>query len=130
MDTKRSRDALPTSVSFQRAMRQAHRPPILLEGLRALKPELIRIGVEDDLHVAPRVKLMTGAKAMMDFAHEAGALGATLSGAGSALLVISRSGEVQNLEARLKKRVQRLWGSSGKVVTTKAWHHGAKFLRS
>ncbi|MHC4380455.1 MAG: GHMP family kinase ATP-binding protein, partial [Planctomycetota bacterium] len=30
MTTKRSREALPTSVSFARAMRQAHRPPILL----------------------------------------------------------------------------------------------------
>lgn len=129
MPTKRSREALPTSVSFKRAMRQAHRPPILLEGLKSLKPDFIRLGIEDDLHVNPRVKLMTGAKAIIDFAYEAGALGATLSGAGSALLVISRSGEVSNLEARLKSRVQRLWGESGRVVTTKAWHHGAKFLR-
>ncbi len=129
MPTKRSREALPSSVSFGRAMRQAQRPPILLEGLRGLKPEYIRYGIADDLHVAPRLKLMTGAKAVLDFAYQAGALGATLSGAGSALLVLSRSGEVRNLEARLAKRVQRLWGASGRVVTAKALHQGAKFLR-
>lgn len=129
MTTKRSREALPTSVSFARAMRQAHRPPILLEGLKALKPDYIRAGIADDLHVAARIKLMTGAKAMLDFAYEAGALGATLSGAGSALLVVSRSGESKNLEARLAKRVQRLWGSSGSVRAAKASTQGAKFVR-
>lgn len=130
MATKRSREALPTSVSFQRAMRQAHRPPILLEGLRTLNPDFIKRGIADDLHVAPRLKLMTGAKAMLDFAYEAGALGATLSGAGSALLVLSRTGEVKNLEARLATRVRRLWGDSGSVVMTRAHSQGAKFLRS
>lgn len=129
MPTKRSREALPSSVSFQRAMRQAQRPPILLEGLRSLRPDYIRLGIHDDLHVAPRLKLMTGAKAMLDFAYQAGALGATLSGSGSAMLVISNSGEVQNLEARLKKRVQRLWGESGQVVAARAFHQGARFLR-
>ncbi|MFK5956953.1 MAG: hypothetical protein QM477_10980 [Planctomycetota bacterium] len=129
MTTKRSREALPTSVSFQRAMRQAHRPPILLEGLRTLKTDYIKLGIADDLHVAPRLKLMTSAKAMLDFAYEAGALGATLSGAGSALLVLSRTGEVQHLEARLAVRVKRLWGDSGKVVLARAHSGGAKFLR-
>lgn len=129
MTTKRSREALPTSVSFQRAMRQAHRPPILLEGLRSLNAEYIRLGVEDDLHVAPRLKLLTGARAILDFAYEAGALGATLSGAGSALLVISRTGEVTNLETRLRSRVRRLWGKDGMVVAARVTTRGAQFLR-
>jgi homoserine kinase len=129
MPTKRSREALPTSVSFQRAMRQAHRPPILLEGLRSLNPDFIRLGIEDDLHVAPRLKLMTGASAMIDFAYEAGALGATLSGAGSALLILSRTGEVSNLETRLRSRAQRLWGDDGIVMAVKTTNRGAQFLR-
>ena len=130
MHTKRSREALPTSVAITRAIRQAQRPPILLEGLRSLKPEYIRLGIEDDLHVAPRLRLMAGARAMIDFAYEAGALGATLSGAGSALLVISRSGLVTNLDARLRSRVQRLWGNDGMVLTAKLSSRGAEFLRS
>ncbi len=129
MPTKRSREALPTSVSFQRAMRQAHRPPILLEGLRSLNADFIRLGVEDDLHVAPRLKLLTGARAILDFAYEAGALGATLSGAGSALLVISRTGAVRDLETRLRSRVQRLWGDDGMVLAARATHRGAQFMR-
>jgi len=66
---------------------------------------------------------------MMDFAYEAGALGATLSGAGSALLIISRTGEVSNLEARLRSRAQRLWGEDGLVMTVKTTNRGAQFLR-
>ncbi len=129
LDTKRSREAMPTSVSIGRAVRQAHRPPALLEGLRSLDPELIRAGIQDELHVAPRLKLMAGGEAMLDFALKAGALGATLSGAGSALLIVTRTGEVRDLEVRLRQRVNRLWGKDGAVLSARAQPKGAQFLR-
>ena len=129
LDTKRSREAMPTSVSIGRAVRQAHRPPALLEGLRSLDPELIRAGIQDELHVASRLKLMACGEAMLDFALKAGALGATLSGAGSALLIVTRTGEVRNLEARLRQRVNRLWGQDGTVLAARAQPKGAQFLR-
>ena len=70
-----------------------------------------------------------GGQAMVDFAMEAGALGATLSGAGSAILVLTRTGELRTLEARLRKRVDRLWGSDGAVLAARAEAKGAAFKR-
>jgi len=67
---------------------------------------------------------------MIRFAEGAGALGATLSGAGSALLVLTRTGQVRDLETRLKTRVARLWGESGQVLLARVQHKGAEFLRS
>ncbi|MBC8371708.1 MAG: hypothetical protein H8E25_17030 [Planctomycetes bacterium] len=129
LETKKSRNALATSVALYRAVRQAQRPPVLLEGLRSLNPQLIRAGIADDLHVAPRLKLLQGAKELITFSYKAGALGATISGAGSALLVVSRSSEIKDLETRLRRRVKRLWGSDGQVVAAMAQNKGAQFQR-
>ena len=125
--TSRAREVLPTSVAFSRAVQQARRTPILLEGLRTLDPTMIRIGVEDDLHVAPRLRLLTGAKSVLEFADANGALGATLSGAGSALLILTRTGAMQKLESKLALRVKRLWGESGRVINARARLQGAQF---
>ena len=64
---------------------------------------------------------------MMDFADAAGAIATTLSGAGSALLVLTRRGQVLQLEQRLKKRVKRLWGESGDVLRAQAESKGPAF---
>ncbi len=129
LETKKSRNALPTSVALYRAVRQAQRPPLLLEGLRSLKPELIRAGIDDDLHVAPRLKLLRGATQLIHFAYKAGALGATISGAGSALLIVSRTGQIRDLETRMRRRAKRLWGSDGVVIAAAVQHKGAEFQR-
>ncbi len=127
LSTSRSREVLPTSVSFGRAVNQARRTPILLEGLRTLNEDLIRVGVEDELHVASRLKLLTGAKSVLDFATSNGAIAATLSGAGSALLILTRTGSMQKLEAKMALRVKRLWGESGKVLNARVRSQGAHF---
>ena len=119
LSTKRSREILPSSVSFQRAATQARRSPLLLEGLRLLDADLIRLGIRDELHVAARLKMLTGAASVLEFANRNGALGATLSGAGSALLVLTRTGQMQALEEKLSRRVKRLWGESGAVIAAR-----------
>ena len=128
LETKRSREVLPTSVGFGRAMRQAHRTPVLLEGLRLLDPELIAAGIQDELHIAPRLKLLTGASGLLEYANNNGALGATLSGAGSGLLIVTRMQDAVALEKRLASRVKRLWGKSGHVLSTKLEPKGAAFI--
>ncbi|RMH02397.1 MAG: hypothetical protein D6702_08930 [Planctomycetota bacterium] len=126
--TRRAREVLPDRVPFARAAAQARRPPLLLEGLRTLDEDLIRIGIEDDLHVAPRLRQLTGARSVLEFAARAGAIATTLSGAGSALLVLTRRGQLLQLEQRLKTRVRRLWGESGQVLRAQAESRGASFL--
>jgi homoserine kinase len=128
LETGRAREALPTSVSLQRAVDQARRTPILLHGLRKLDPELIRIGIQDELHVAPRLRLLTGARSVLDFAEKSGAIASTLSGAGSGLLILTRTGEMRALETKLQNRVKRLWGESGSVLNARVALKGAAFL--
>ncbi|TAH35825.1 MAG: homoserine kinase [Planctomycetota bacterium] len=119
LSTERARKALPATVPFQRAAAQARRGPILLEGLRTLDRDRIRAGLQDDLHVAARLGLLPGAAQLLDDATRAGALGATVSGAGSALLVLTRSRDLPRLEARLWPRVQRVWGGDGGVLAAR-----------
>jgi homoserine kinase len=128
LETGRAREVLPTSVSLQRAVDQARRTPILLDGLRKLDPKLIQLGIQDELHVAPRLKLLTGAQSVLDFAEKSGAIASTLSGAGSALLVLTRTGELRALETKLQNRVKRLWGESGSVLNARVALKGAAFL--
>ncbi|MCH2113192.1 MAG: hypothetical protein MK213_10065 [Planctomycetes bacterium] len=127
LSTKRAREVLATSVSFQRATQQARRTPVLLEGLKTLDERLIRSGIRDELHVEARLRLLTGAKAMLEFADRAGAIAGTLSGAGSSLLLLTRTGQLSQLETRIKRRVKRLWGESGMVVQARLNTKGASF---
>jgi homoserine kinase len=128
LSTSRAREVLPTSVSFQRAVFQARRTPVLLEGLRRLDPALIRLGIYDELHVAARLRLLTAAKSLLEFANQAGAIASTLSGAGSALLILTRTGELRSLEAKISARVNRLWGESGSVLNARVCDKGAEFI--
>lgn len=128
LSTTRAREVLPTSVSLQRAVDQARRTPILLDGLRKLDRDMIRLGMQDELHVAPRLKLLTGAESMLKFADQAGAISSTLSGAGSALLIVTRTGELRTLETKLRAKVKRLWGESGSVLHARVANKGASFV--
>jgi homoserine kinase len=129
LDTRRAREVLPATVSFAQAAQQAQRAGALMTALRTLKPELLRAAVTDSLVVEPRLKLLTGVRKMIEFAYEAGALAATLSGAGSGVLVITRRPELEALETRLKRRVERLWGESGMVLRAAPEEDGAKMVR-
>lgn len=129
LDTRRAREALPAAVSFAQAALQAQRAGALMAALRSLKPELLRAAVTDALVVEPRLKLLTGVGKMIEFAYEAGALGATLSGAGSGVLVLTRRADLEALETRLKRRVDRLWGESGLVLRAAPESAGARFTR-
>lgn len=127
LSTERAREVLPASVPFPRAAAQARRVPLLLAGLRTLDPALLRAGIADDLHVPARLPLLAGAASMLEFANQAGALATTISGAGSALLVLTRARDADTLQARLEARVRRLWGEAGAVARTRVYSDGAEF---
>ncbi len=127
LTTKRAREVLPNSVSFARASAQAAHSPLLLEGLRTLNPQYLAVGLDDALHVEARLRQLTGARPILESAERGGALGATLSGAGSGLLVLARAGSVRELEGLLKRKVQRLWGETGTVRVTRPAAKGATF---
>ncbi len=88
LPTPEARAALPRQVAFADAVENARRLPVLLEGLRSGDGALLALGIEDRLHVPYRLPLLPGAGQALAAARAAGAYGATISGAGSALIAI------------------------------------------
>jgi len=87
--THAARSALPAKVPHKVAAGSLGRVAALIRGLAEGRPELIRIGVKDELHVPYRLPMIPNAGAAMSAAIDAGAWAVTISGAGSGLIALS-----------------------------------------
>lgn len=88
VSTGAARGALPSHVAHPTAVLGHGRFAALLHGLATGDPELIRIGVLDELHVPYRLPLIPGARNAIGAARDAGAWGVTISGSGSGLIAL------------------------------------------
>ena len=88
VSTAAARAALPADVPHTLAVRMLGRTASLVRGLESGDPDLIRIGLTDELHVPYRLPLIPGATVAFDAARSAGAWGATISGSGSGLIAL------------------------------------------
>lgn len=88
LGTTEARAALPHQVPHHTAVAELGRLAALLRGLALGDPELIRMGVEDELHVPHRLPLIPGAFGAIAAGYEAGAWAVTISGSGSGLLAL------------------------------------------
>jgi homoserine kinase len=88
-DTKAARAALPHSVPHPEAAVAASRAAALVQGLATGDAQLLAAALDDVLHVPYRRAQIYGYDAVVRAAKEAGAFGATLSGAGSAILAVA-----------------------------------------
>ena len=86
--TTKARAALPKTVSHTTAVVALGRLMALREGLAQGDPELIRIGIVDELHVPYRLPLIAGAERAVAAGYAAGSWGVTISGGGSGLIAI------------------------------------------
>lgn len=86
--TSEARALLPGSVPHKTAAASLGRLVALIRGLAECNPELIRIGVKDELHVPFRLPLIPGALAAISAGVDAGAWAVTVSGAGSGLIAM------------------------------------------
>lgn len=86
ISTAAAREVLPATVPHALAVSELGRLTALLQGLATGDPELIRIGIEDQLHVPHRLPLIPRAREAVAAGYEAGAWGITISGSGSGLL--------------------------------------------
>lgn len=96
-DTKAARAALPHTLPHSDAVVAAGRAAALVQGLATGDGALLGAAFDDVLHVPFRRARIPGYDAVVAAAQAAGAFGATLSGAGSAILAIApreRSGAV------------------------------------
>lgn len=88
-DTKTARAALPQSIAHTAAVVAAGRAAALVQGLATGNGALLGAALDDVLHVPFRRARIPGYDAVVAAAQSAGAFGATLSGAGSAILAIA-----------------------------------------
>jgi homoserine kinase len=88
-DTKAARAALPPTLPHAEAVIAAGRSAALVQGLARGDGALLGAALDDLLHVPFRRAHIPGYDAVVQAARAAGAFGATLSGAGSAILAIA-----------------------------------------
>ncbi len=88
-DTKAARAALPKTLPHSDAVLAASRAAALVQGLSTGDGALLGAALDDVLHVPFRRGRIPGYDAVVAAAQKAGAFGATLSGAGSAILAIA-----------------------------------------
>lgn len=114
LPTSAARSVLPREVPFADAVENPRRLALLLEGLRSADASLLRLGVEDRLHVQHRLPLIPGGIQAIEAAQARGAWLATISGSGSALIAIGAHTQVESIGAAM---AQALRTASGQ-----AWH--------
>jgi len=98
-DTRAARAALPKSLPHADAVVAASRAAALVQGLATGDADLLGAGLDDVLHVPYRRARIPGYDAVVAAARAAGAYGATLSGAGSAILAIAQSAQADAVGA-------------------------------
>jgi homoserine kinase len=109
--TPAARGVLPRSLSREDAVFNARRLTLLLAGLASGRGDLLAEGLEDRWHVPYRLPLLPGSKAAFGAARAAGAFGATLSGAGSALLALCPPGRGAAVAEAMAGELRRATGA-------------------
>lgn len=89
LSTAEARTALPPLLTHTTASAAAARSAALVCGLASADARLLRTALDDLLHVPYRRTLIVGYDAVTVAALNAGALGATLSGAGSSIVAVA-----------------------------------------
>lgn len=101
--TEAARSALPKQVPHKTAAASLGRIAALIRGLAEGRPDLIRIGVKDDLHVPYRLPMIPNAASAMSSAIDAGAWAVTISGAGSGLIAMCEPGQAGEVAEAMRE---------------------------
>ena len=92
VSTAEARALLPKHVPHKVAAASLGRIVALIRGLAEANPELLRIGVKDELHVPHRLPLIPSVMSAISAGVDAGAWAVTVSGAGSGLIAFCEPG--------------------------------------
>ena len=88
---------------MQDAIFNAKHLAMLIQAVNTKDAKLMKVALKDRLHQPYREKLVPGMKEIMEaFKHEDGVLGAVLSGAGPAMLVISCKYDLDKIRSTVK----------------------------
>ena len=104
LSTDISRSVLPKEVPLQDAVFNAKRLGMFVQAVNTRNEDLMRLALQDRLHQPYRMKLVPGLdKITYNLKHEEDVLGCVLSGAGPAILVISRKSGLDKIKAIVKE---------------------------
>jgi homoserine kinase len=117
LPTREAREALPAAVSLQDAVANLGFVSRLVLGIISDDLDLIAAGLEDRIHQPRRAHMYEDSMAAISTAKEAGALGATVSGAGPAVLVWCRTGSTGPVKAALAEACKE-WAEVRSVAFT------------
>jgi homoserine kinase len=101
LETRRAREALPNVVPHVTAVQAAAKGAALVRGLATADEDMLAAALDDVLHVPHRRRLVRGYDAVAAAAMDAGAIGATLSGAGSSILAVTRAEKADGVGAAM-----------------------------
>ena len=109
VDTAAARAMLPRQLSHTVAVRASGKGAALAHGLVTGDPALLRVALDDVLHVPFRLTLIKGMEPVVAAARDAGAYGATLSGSGSSLVAVAPQAVVESVADAMRNR----WKENG-----------------
>lgn len=103
LPTDISRSVIPENVPLKDAIFNAKRTAMFINAISTHDENLMKLALQDRLHQPYRMKLVPGfEKILHNLKHEDDVLGCVLSGAGPALLVISRKNNLDKIQSIVK----------------------------
>jgi homoserine kinase len=124
MPTEEARRLLPSRVPYRDAVFNLGRAALLIAAFQTGQLELLRIASEDRLHQPYRREMFPAMPRFIGAALQAGALGACLSGAGSAIISLTRGREREVADAYRETAVET--GVSGRITVIDIDRQGAQ----
>lgn len=103
ISTDEARGILPAQIPHRVAAASLGRIVALVRGLAEADPELIRIGVRDELHLPHRLPLIPGVTAAISAGVDAGAWAVTVSGAGSGLIGMCDPSDAEEVAEAMRR---------------------------
>jgi len=101
ISTEEARRQLPRQLPHAVAASTLGRVVALVRGLAEANPELIRIGVADEIHTPYRLPLIPGVMGAISAGVEAGAWAVTVSGAGSGVIAMCEPDHAEAVAAAM-----------------------------
>jgi homoserine kinase len=126
MRTRRARQLLPKLVPHRDAVFNAARTALLVSAFQSGRLELLRVAMQDRLHQPYRSQLFPAMGAVFEAALSAGACGACLSGAGSAILAFAT--DRQSAIGEALERAASTRGVRGRWMVADVARSGAEVI--
>ena len=130
LSTRMARKVLPTEVPMKDAIFNIGRTSMLVAALTRGNERYLRLGLDDALHQPYRAELIPGMYEVFKAARRAGAVGATLSGAGPCLIayVLERR-HVEEAVGKAMLEAFRKHDVEARILTLDLDTHGAQILK-